>query len=125
MWIRAYIAGFLLALSSSAQAETATCSIAIQDARIGTTYVVETKFEFKEGDIAGRRKAFNIPGANYNCLLTFFGLRSGTMVSCQYGGDLGETFFQSDRTAIEEVNPKNTLAFRHKGTFAIIKTECQ
>jgi len=124
MWSRAYIAVFLLSFSSSMRAETAICSIAIQVVNTGATYVVEAMFDFEEGDIAGRRKSVDVPGANYSCMLTFFGLRSGTMVSCQYGEDLGETFFQSDRTTIDESNPKNTLAFRHEGTFVVIRTEC-
>jgi len=47
------------------------------------------------------------------------------MVACESNIDNGENFFLSDRTVIEEVNPKNNLTFRNNGMLAVIKTECE
>jgi len=108
--------------SLHASAETADCFISIDSGN--TKYTVDATFNYRKGDVAGHRKTFEIPNAQYSCMLTFFGLEIGTMVSCKYTLDLGDTFFQSDRTVINEANPKNNLMFKHNGNLVVIKTQC-
>ena len=103
----------LLAFPSMSWADSATCKIEIEDVYKGSTYKLEHKFIFKEGGDA-QRKHFETPGNDYKCTLAFLGLNDGTMLSCEYKHDLGQTFFQSDRSVLNDKNPTNNLSFRHK-----------
>lgn len=110
--------------ASPVWAESATCTIEIEDNDdLYSVYKLEYKFIFESGGPAQRRH-FAIPGHDYTCTLAFFDLSSGTMISCEYTVDLGETFFQSDRSVVSETNIKNNLSFRHNGAQIYLTTEC-
>ncbi len=106
-----------------ARAEAALCKIAIEDVHKGATKTIAHQFTLKKKDTAERRH-FEVANGDYTCQLAFFGLKSGSMISCEYKGDMGQTFFQSDRSGLTENGATNNLAFRHKGAFISIKTNC-
>lgn len=107
-------------------AKSANCVIKIEDVNKKTSYKVEQSFNNKyEEDKGAQKKGFDIPGGDYDCTLAFFNLKTGTMLSCGYKKDAGETFFQSDRSALKEANSVNNLTFRHKSTFVSIKSTCK
>ena len=116
----------LAALTSSlhAWAGSATCSIGIEDVNKASTYTLRHRFALKK-DGPAQRKHFEIPGNDYNCTLAFFELRKGTMLSCEYKKDAGYTFFQSDRSAVDDEIVTNNLAFRHQSSFIVLKTKCE
>jgi len=104
-------------------ATSATCTIKIEDNKLRSVYKLEHKFVINnEGN--GQRKHFEFPGNDYSCTLAFFEINSGTMLSCEYKQDIGQTFFQSDRTVLKE-KPINNLTFRHKSSFITIETKCK
>jgi hypothetical protein len=47
------------------------------------------------------------------------------MLSCEYKKDEGHTFFQSDRSALDESTVSNNLSFRHKSAFNVVTTLCK
>lgn len=111
------------AAAGIASADTAMCTIKIQDVLKGTDYTVTAKFDAASND-AGRRKHFDTPGKDYSCTLAYFGLGNGTMLSCGFNGDLKETYFQSDRTSREDPRSDNYLTFRHRGAHFSIESKC-
>jgi hypothetical protein len=111
-------------LSSVSLAETATCRIEIEDVNKGSTYKVQQRFTFQKGGDA-QRKHFETPGNDYACTLAFFELGMGTMISCEHKRDAGQTFFQSDRSALKDISGVNNLAFRHGAAFLVITTKCE
>lgn len=113
----------LMAISSLAWADTATCTIEIEDVNAGSKSKVEHSFTFKSGSEA-QRKHFVLPGNKFSCTLAFFDLKSGTMLSCQLD-ELGHHFVQSDRSAIGEGSPKNNLSFRYKSSFYVLQSYCK
>lgn len=121
-------AGCLLFLAvtwpSFASTGIATCEIEIEDVYKGSTYRLEQKFDFKRGGVA-QVKHFDTPDNDYACRLVFFELKKGSMISCEYKKDNGHTFFQSDRSVLEDEMVTNNLAFRHQSTFIILKTRCK
>lgn len=112
----------LFLIFGSTASSAATCKIKIEDVNKRNTYTLEEKFD--EGP-AGRRKKFDAPGNDYECTLMFFSLKSGTMISCDFKKDGGKTFFQSDRSAIDEKNPRNKLSFRHGSSFISLDVSCE
>jgi len=113
----------LMATSSVALADTAKCTIEIQDVNLGAKYKVEQSFTFKPGS-EPQTKHFALPGSNFSCTLSFFDLKSGTMLSCQLD-ELGHHFVQSDRSAIKEGLAKNNLSFRYKSSFYVLESNCK
>lgn len=113
-----------LIISPMSWANTATYKIKIEDVNKGSTYTLEHKFEFKKGGKA-QRKHFEVPGNDYSCTLAFFELNNGTMLSCEYKHDIGQTFFQSDRSGLNDKAATNNLTFRHKSSFISIETKCK
>lgn len=107
-----------------AWADTATCKIKIQDVNKGSTYTLEQKFDFKKDGVA-QRKNFETPGNDYACTLAFFELKKGTMLSCGYKKDAGQTFFQSDRSVLDDDIVTNNLTFRHQAAFIVLETRCE
>jgi hypothetical protein len=57
--------------------------------------------------------------------LAFFELQHGTMLSCEFRGDMGHTFFQSDRSVLSESVVTNNLSFRHQSAFIVLTTICE
>jgi hypothetical protein len=114
----------IMFVASASLAETATCRIEIEDVNKGSTYELQQGFTFKEGGDA-QRKHFETPGNDYACTLAFFELGMGTMVSCEYKRDMGQTFFQSDRSTLKNASGANNLAFRHVAASLVIKTKCE
>ena len=113
-----------IAFSSLAWADTAKCTIDIEDVNAGTKYKVEQTFIFKPSS-ESQRKHFTLPGSSqFSCTLAFFGLKSGTMLSCQYD-ELGHNFVQSDRSVIDEGHQKNNLSFRYKSSFYVLESYCK
>ena len=113
----------LTAFASLSWADTAKCSIEIEDVNAGTKYNVEQSFAFKPGT-EGQRKYFKLPGSKFSCTLVIFDLESGTMLSCQLD-ELGHNFVQSDRSAIDEKLAKNNLSFRYKASFYVLESICK
>ena len=113
----------LMAFSSLAWADTANCTIEIEDVNAGSKSKVEHSFTFKPGSEA-QRKHFALPGSKFSCTLAFFDLKSGTMLSCQLD-ELGHHFVQSDRSAIVEGTAKNNLSFRYKSSFYVLRSYCK
>ena len=113
----------LMAFSSLAWADTANCTIEIENVNAGSKSKVEHSFTFKSGSEA-QRKHFALPGSKFSCTLAFFDLTSGTMLSCQLD-ELGHTFVQSDRSVIGEVSAKNNLSFRYKSSFYVLQSYCK
>jgi len=67
---------------------------------------------------------FSIPKTKSMCRISYFGLKSGTMISCSnIAGQYGD-FVQSDRSVINEVNPKNNLSFRIGKNQFYLKSKC-
>ncbi|OIO03271.1 MAG: hypothetical protein COX65_07290 [Elusimicrobia bacterium CG_4_10_14_0_2_um_filter_56_8] len=107
------------------KAKTAKCEVTIEDVLKGTSSRIIHEFSLKSREIGAQKKNFKLPGGDYDCTLSFFGLRRGTALSCEYKQSLGEIFFQSDRSTIKEKKPVNNLSFRHKGAFMNIQTSCR
>lgn len=114
---------FLFTFKVTAYAAQVVCKIAIEDFATGVKYNIEHK-PFPRGDLKSDKFEFDVPGADYSCYLTFFGLGNGSALACEYDKDMGYTFFKSDRSLLEENPVKNNLSFRHEGSFVIIKTIC-
>ena len=122
----------LLCALRTSFADTAECKIEIEDIVKGTTYTIEQKFDyepeqeldFEKGDI-GHWKHFDLPGADYACHLVFYEIDKGTMISCEYKGDQGHTFFQSDRSVLRNKTNVNKLTFRHKKAFISLESTCE
>ncbi len=116
----------LVALTSlsPAWAGSAACSIRIEDVNKATAYMLTQTFEFRN-DGPAQRKHFETPGNDYSCTLAFFELGKGTMLSCEYKEDAGHTFFQSDRSSLDDNAVTNNLSFRHKSAFIVLKTVCK
>ena len=115
----------LVAFSSlSIAAEIAECSISIENLA-GSTYTIKHKFRYEKDGLT-QSKEFKIPGHDeYSCRLDFRGLGNGTMVSCADLRDMGHTFFQSDRSILQDANTDNNLSFRHESAQVYIKTKCR
>jgi hypothetical protein len=112
-----------MAFSTLALADTAKCTIEIEDVNAGAKYNVEQNISFNEGS-AAQRKHFKLPGSNYSCTLAFFNLDSGTMLSCEFD-ELGHNFVQSDRSVVTEKQATNNLSFRYKASFYSLKSICK
>ncbi len=105
-------------------ADSATCKIEINDVVSMNKYYLEYKYQFDKGG-AGHFEVFELPGTDdYLCWLAFYDLNTGTMISCEYKKDDGHTFFQSDRSGLEE-NDENRLTFRHGSVFMDVKSSCK
>jgi hypothetical protein len=113
-----------LAFSSLSWADTAKCTIEIEDVNGSTKYKVEQPFTFKPGSSWAQRKHFALPGSKFSCTLAFFDFNSGTMLSCDLD-ELGHNFVQSDRSVIDEGHAKNNLSFRYKSSFYFLKSYCK
>lgn len=114
---------FAFTLVMSQPSFAAVCKIKVEDVNKGTTYNIEESF--KESAAAGNYKKFDAPGSDYDCTLAFFTLKAGTMLSCSLKKDGGKTFYQSDRSTIEETNPRNKLAFRQGSAHLSIDVICK
>jgi len=115
---------FIFSVTSVSWAETAKCTIEIEDINSGSKYTVEQIFQFKTGTTA-KRKHFALPGSQYSCTLAFFDLHSGTMLSCEDNRDMGHSFVQSDRSTLVEGRAKNNLTFRNKDYFFSLSSSCK
>lgn len=113
-----------LIIPETSYAGNATCKIKIEDVNKGVTYTLEQAFDYVK-DGAARIREFDTPKNEYACRLAFFDLMNGTMLSCEYKKDMGQTFFQSDRSSLKEASASNNLTFRHKSSFINIKTVCE
>ena len=71
----------------------------------------------------GERHHWKVGSTEIECTLAYFGLKSGTMVSCQFD-PIGLAFVQSDRTVISET-PINNISFRFDGNQVYIGTACK
>jgi len=115
---------FLIVFPVIALADNATCTIKIYDVNNMNSYNIEFKYEYEnEGD--RQSNYFELPGTSeYACMQAFFDLETGTMISCEYRKDEGYTFFQSDRSGLDE-NDENRLTFRHGTVFVDIQSNCK
>jgi hypothetical protein len=113
-----------LIIPATSYADNATCKIKIEDVNKGATYTLEQAFDYVK-DGAARIKEFDTPGNDYVCRLAFFDILNGTMLSCEYKKDMGQTFFQSDRSLLKEASVSNNLTFRHQSSFINIQTVCE
>jgi hypothetical protein len=114
----------VLLLSNHVFAASVMCNIEIEDVSKGVKYNVQHKPKLS-GELDVDKFGFDVPGSDYRCWFTFFGLGNGSAIACEYNKDMGYTFFQSDRSVMKESPVKNNLSFRHKGSFIGIKTVCE
>lgn len=99
------------------------CNVEIEDVSTGVKYNIEHNPK-PEGVLGVDKFSFETPGNDYTCILSFFGLGNGSALACEYKGDMGYTFFMSDRSLLDENPVKNNLSFRHKDALIVIKTVC-
>jgi hypothetical protein len=121
--LKLFAAFFILVLSTNCWADTALCTVEIENVSSNATYTLEHSFEYSSG-AAAARKHFDLPGSEIKCTLVFGDLNSGTMLSCQLD-ELGHHFVQSDRSIIKERRAKNNLSFRYKSFFYVLKSSCK
>lgn len=130
MLFRNFLIPILAALSSSALAGVANCTIEIEDvasevqSKTRSTQMVEFAFDFSPGGDA-QRKNFDLAGGTYLCSLAFFDLDSGTSLSCERTDDSGHTYFQSDRSGIKEHSGRNNLVFRDRSSHFVLNAACK
>ena len=112
-----------VAFSSNSSADSAKCTIEIEDVtaevklKAATKYIVEHTFNFKSGSVETQRKHFDLSDGRYFCTLAFRDPSFGTALSCEKKQDSGHTFVQSDRSTIEEHPARNNLNFRDGKSF--------
>ena len=104
-------------------ADTAVCTVEILENYSGVKQKIEYAFSFKSGSKKAQWKHFKLSDNSFNCLLAFFNLSSGTMLSCQFD-ELGYNFVQSDRSGINENHSKNNLSFRYKAVQYYLESAC-
>lgn len=120
-----------VAFSSHSWADTAKCTIEIEDViaevelKATTKYIVEQTFSFKPDSVEAQRKYFDLSDGRYSCTLAFYDLNIGTALSCEKKEDLGHTFVQSDRSGIEEHAARNNLIFRDGNSFFELNAICK
>ena len=118
------------AISCNALADTANCTIEVEDvnfqveSKTAAKFVVEHTFEFSSGS-GMQRKHFELTDGRYLCTLAFSDLDHGTALSCEKKDDLGHTYAQSDRSAINERAARNNLIFRDGGSHFILNAVCK
>lgn len=105
-------------------ADTAMCTVEIQEVTSGVKQKIEHAFTFKPGSNEAQRKQFELRDKSFTCTLAFFNLNNGTMLSCEFD-ELGHNFVQSDRSAINENRSKNNLSFRYKAVFYVLESSCK
>ncbi|MFA5372475.1 MAG: hypothetical protein WC298_10950 [Sideroxydans sp.] len=127
---RFYWLPLVTVLSSNALADTANCTIEIENvtaevqSKTAAKQIVEFAFEFAPG-AGAQRKHFDLPGGKYLCTLAFFNLDSGTSLSCERTDDFGNAYVQSDRSGISERSAKNNLVFRDGASHFVLDTTCK
>ncbi|MBF0315107.1 MAG: hypothetical protein HQK52_16910 [Oligoflexia bacterium] len=109
-------------LSHSVLALGAACKIDMEDInkKLKKSFKIDTSKKKSPS-----KHNFSLPNSDYSCTLAFFDLDSGTMLSCEFNKDMGQTFFQSDRSVVKEHNPVNNLSFRHLNSQIYIESSCQ
>jgi hypothetical protein len=112
----------LLLASMYCKAKTALCRIEIQNILTGAKQTIEQVFELS-GNQPSQRKHFNITGSEIRCTLVFIGLGSGTALGCELD-ELGHNYIQSDRSTIQESQPKNKLTFRIGNSYYELASTC-
>jgi phosphate-selective porin len=116
---------FLFSLYSRLSlADTAMCTVDIQEVTSGAKQKIEHAFTFKLGSNEAQRKHFELSDNSFTCTLALFNLNTGTMLSCEFD-ELGHNFVQSDRSAINENHSKNNLSFRYNTVFYVLKSACK
>ena len=105
-------------------ADTAVCTVEIQEVTSGVKQKIEHTFIFKPSSNEAQRKQFELRDNSFTCTLAFFNLNSGTMLSCEFD-ELGHNFVQSDRSVINEKHSKNNLSFRYKTVFYVLESACK
>ncbi len=105
-------------------ADTAVCTVQIQEVTSGVKQKIEHAFTFKPGSNEAQIKQFELRDSSFTCRLAFFNLNSGTMLSCEFD-ESGHDFVQSDRSAINENQSKNNLSFRYKTVFYALESACK
>jgi len=119
-----------IVISSSAFADTARCTIEIEDvtaevqSKSAAKQIVEFAFELTPGAEA-QRKHFDLPDKQYLCTLAFFDLNSGTSLSCERKKGFGHTYVQSDRSGIREHFARNNLVFRDGASHFVLDATCK
>ncbi len=119
--------------SSISWADTAICTIEIEDVNAAVKnetqakYRVEATFSFEAGAsalTAMKRKYFNLPDGRYLCHLAFLDLNTGTSLSCEKKEDHGHTYMQSDQSRIKVSEGENNLTFRDGGSHFVLSAKC-
>ena len=115
-------------------ADTAICTIEIEDINASVKskslekYEVKETFDFESGAdalTAMQRKYFNLPDGQYSCTLTFLDLNTGTSLSCSKKEDQGHTYIQSDQSGIKANESRNNLTFRDGNSHFVINAICK
>jgi hypothetical protein len=98
-----------------------SCIVEIEDV---AGKVVKVSHVFGSPDSTNDRFHFKTPSKHYVCTLVVRDWTSGSMLSCDLGADRFYTFFQSDRTAVNEEPRVNKLAFRHQKDSYYLTANC-
>jgi hypothetical protein len=122
---------FLIAAPAlSASADTANCTVEIEDvtaavqSKAAAKQIVQFAFELTpESDV--QRKYFQLSDGLYSCTLAFFDLDSGTSLSCERKDDQGHIYVQSDRSGISEHAARNNLIFRDGNSHFVLNAGCE
>lgn len=127
---RLYWVSLVVVLSSNALADTANCTIEIENvtaeaqSKTAAKQVVGFAFEFSPR-AGAQRKYFDLPDGQYLCTLAFFDIVSGTSLSCERKDDSGHTYVQSDRSNIKERSARNNLVFRDGSSHFVLNATCK
>ena len=65
-------------------ADTALCTISIQDVTSGVKQNIEHTYTFKPSSNTAQIMQFELRDNSFTCRLAFFNLNSGTMLSCEF-----------------------------------------
>lgn len=120
---RLIVTFFLFSISVPCWSDAVNCFVRIYDVVRDTKYTIQEEFNLPV-KASGETKHFKLPGTTYKCSLIFYGLDSGTSLSCQFD-EMGHNFVQSDRTVIDEKSPKNNITFRFDANNYVIKSSCE
>jgi hypothetical protein len=122
---------FLIAVPAlSASADTANCSVEIEDvtaavqSKAAVKQIVQFAFKLPPESVA-QQKHFQLSDGLYSCTLAFFDLDSGTSLSCERKDDQGHTYVQSDRSGISEHAARNNLIFRDGNSHFVLNAGCE
>lgn len=113
---------FVAPICGEVAAAGSVCQIDIKDVWSSLTFRIDHKFE-EDTDGVAQQRLFRLPGDGRSCTLVWFSPDTGTSLMCELD-ELGETYIRSDRTEVNEKEPKNFLLFSVGDAFFDISVVC-